>query len=414
MTERANSMHILWMAVLYIGTAGLVGGVTNHLAIKMLFYPRNPLYLFGKKVPFTPGLIPKRKDEIGGSLGKVVSEYLVTTEGLTHALGKPELRAGIESKLREWLDAACASELTAAEALQRFWPQADGQPNLQAQLAAWLRSRSGDVLERLWNEPAVADKRLGELIPGWNEASRERLVAAAVQSLVAGLTRELHTPQGERLLRKVSTQFLEQSGGFLGTLAGIFMDEDKLVQRVRTAIVGQLSSASVQQAVHRFLSGKIDGFEQKTIREAIEWLARDAGEAAGGEQPGGEQPSLEQPGLAWLRRQLDRLPIEAWLERLGSIKVRSLLAPRNEWLASKIPLAVDWALGKLQERIPVIVKAIDLPKIVEAQVANFPVERIETIILSLSGKEFRAITWLGVLLGGIIGAGQLVIFLLQQ
>ena len=39
----------------------VIGAATNHLAIKMLFRPYKPYYLFGKQLPFTPGLIPKKK-----------------------------------------------------------------------------------------------------------------------------------------------------------------------------------------------------------------------------------------------------------------------------------------------------------------------------------------------------------------
>jgi uncharacterized membrane protein YheB (UPF0754 family) len=53
-----------------------------------------------------------------------------------------------------------------------------------------------------------------------------------------------------------------------------------------------------------------------------------------------------------------------------------------------------------------------LPQLVEAQVAKFPIERLEEIILSVSGKEFRAITWLGVLLGGLIGLVQSLVTIL--
>ena len=56
---------ILFMAVI----GAIIGGVTNHLAIKMLFKPHNPIYIKGKRLPFTPGLIPKRREELARQLG---------------------------------------------------------------------------------------------------------------------------------------------------------------------------------------------------------------------------------------------------------------------------------------------------------------------------------------------------------
>ena len=40
---------------------GLIGYYTNDIAIKMLFRPYKVLYIFGRKVPFTPGLIPSNQ-----------------------------------------------------------------------------------------------------------------------------------------------------------------------------------------------------------------------------------------------------------------------------------------------------------------------------------------------------------------
>lgn len=75
-------MEGIGFIVTSIVVAAVIGGVTNHLAIKMLFHPRRAIKLGNVKLPFTPGIIPKRKDEIARSLGQVVSRYLVTSDGL--------------------------------------------------------------------------------------------------------------------------------------------------------------------------------------------------------------------------------------------------------------------------------------------------------------------------------------------
>tara|TARA_B100001250_G_scaffold414363_1_gene452232 strand:- start:644 stop:1162 length:519 start_codon:yes stop_codon:yes gene_type:complete len=57
----------------------LVGWVTNILAIEMLFSPRKPLYLLGKKVPFTPGLIPQNRDKMLDIASDRVSNVMIDT-----------------------------------------------------------------------------------------------------------------------------------------------------------------------------------------------------------------------------------------------------------------------------------------------------------------------------------------------
>ncbi len=53
------------MKIYIIGAliGAVIGYITNWLAIKMLFRPREAKYIFGMKLPFTPGLIPKEKVE---------------------------------------------------------------------------------------------------------------------------------------------------------------------------------------------------------------------------------------------------------------------------------------------------------------------------------------------------------------
>ena len=62
-----------------------IGCFTNYIAIKMLFRPYNSKKIFGKNIPFTPGIIPKRKKEVAKSIGNVVSAELIDkSEILSH------------------------------------------------------------------------------------------------------------------------------------------------------------------------------------------------------------------------------------------------------------------------------------------------------------------------------------------
>ena len=50
----------------------IIGYITNYIAIKMLFRPLVPKYVLGVRVPFTPGIIPRRKAQLADALGKAV------------------------------------------------------------------------------------------------------------------------------------------------------------------------------------------------------------------------------------------------------------------------------------------------------------------------------------------------------
>jgi uncharacterized membrane protein YheB (UPF0754 family) len=47
---------------------------TNLIAIKMLFRPRKKIMIGRFHVPFTPGVVPKRKDQLAGVLGKAITD----------------------------------------------------------------------------------------------------------------------------------------------------------------------------------------------------------------------------------------------------------------------------------------------------------------------------------------------------
>ena len=53
-------------------SGGIIGYFTNWLAIKMMFRPQQPKYLFGVKLPFTPGLIPKEHGRIAEAIEHLV------------------------------------------------------------------------------------------------------------------------------------------------------------------------------------------------------------------------------------------------------------------------------------------------------------------------------------------------------
>ena len=65
---------------------GVIGYITNDLAIKMLFRPRKAVYIGKFHVPFTPGLIPSQQGRIAQSIGDVVSSQLLNEETLRQTL----------------------------------------------------------------------------------------------------------------------------------------------------------------------------------------------------------------------------------------------------------------------------------------------------------------------------------------
>lgn len=69
----------------------LIGLVTNYIAVKMLFRPYQARYIGKLRIPFTPGIIPRRQQALAGALGHMIADTLVREEDLQNALLSKEV-----------------------------------------------------------------------------------------------------------------------------------------------------------------------------------------------------------------------------------------------------------------------------------------------------------------------------------
>lgn len=64
----------------------VIGYFTNLIAVKMLFFPHEEKRIFGWRVPFTPGAIPKGKARLAKSAGIIVQNELFTRDDISGRL----------------------------------------------------------------------------------------------------------------------------------------------------------------------------------------------------------------------------------------------------------------------------------------------------------------------------------------
>lgn len=92
-------MNLQIIAAPLIG--GIIGLITNGLAIHMLFRPHNEIRIGKFRLPFTPGLIPKEKGRIAGAVGKIVGNELLNGETLTKALCSEDMQNAFYQKYED-------------------------------------------------------------------------------------------------------------------------------------------------------------------------------------------------------------------------------------------------------------------------------------------------------------------------
>ena len=78
----------------------IIGYVTNYIAVRMLFRPYKQKRIGKLKIPFTPGIIPKRQPQIAKAVGKAVGENLFTEEDIKKSFSVMEFN--VKSLLKDY------------------------------------------------------------------------------------------------------------------------------------------------------------------------------------------------------------------------------------------------------------------------------------------------------------------------
>ena len=79
-TSSQNSSLFVWLLPFI---AALIGWLTNFLAVKMLFHPRETKNVAGLKFQ---GVFPKRQKQLAHKLGSLVAEELISSDEITHRI----------------------------------------------------------------------------------------------------------------------------------------------------------------------------------------------------------------------------------------------------------------------------------------------------------------------------------------
>ncbi len=120
-------MEIDWgRALITVAFGALAGGITNRIAVWMLFHPYSPPTMMGRTVGWLQGAVPKNQARLADSIGRVVGSTLLTPEdiaselkGLEHAFQDRlrelavELSGGEQPSLTDILPAEAISEIRA-------------------------------------------------------------------------------------------------------------------------------------------------------------------------------------------------------------------------------------------------------------------------------------------------------------
>lgn len=364
-------MTILLMVII----GAFIGGLTNYLAIKMLFHPHQPKYIGKWRVPFTPGVIPKRRDQLAKQLGQLVVNHLLTVESLQLKLQDPVLKQQLEQKaVNEW-----ENFLQQSTTIQHLHVNIDGD-HLQAQLA----DRIVDQVE------AMIETHREEAISQWldriiNQEDLKKMEQLLREKLVLLLSSDMTKQKMELIIQSYAA-----SKGFAGKMILSMISGEELAGKVQRLLADYLLSADGRAWLREVLEKEWHDIRSEKV-QIIEPILK--------------KESTQQVLYSIIKAQL---PVNKWL----SAPLQEMLRPYSDQFKQEvIPRVVQRLLESLSGNTAKILQEMKVAEMVENQVAKFPISRIEELVLSISRKEFTLITYLGALLGGIIGLIQAILFI---
>ncbi|MYL32379.1 DUF445 family protein [Pontibacillus yanchengensis] len=376
-------MKILLLILLMMVIGAIIGGVTNSLAIKMLFRPFQPKYIGNKQLPFTPGLIPKRRNELADQLGKMVVEHLLTPEGLRRKF----LDATFQRQMEEWAKTEVDRFLQSEQSLEN-WLNSYNVPldvkNMEQTIYDFTQKRYHQVMDQ------YREESIKELMPPNLDEKGRASMETASSYILDQLDQYISSEQGKRKLGDIIERYLEGQG-FLGNMISNFLGNEGLVDKVQPAISNYLQSTETKGWLTSLLETEWDKWTNKDVRFYEDKVGSD----------------VIAKTLASVVT--SAVPVQEWMNRSIAEHTNTL---RPYVLDTMVPSLVSHIGVYLSERIPEIMEKLHLSDIVKQEVESFSVERLETMILDISRREFKMITYLGALLGGVIGLVQGIIAIL--
>lgn len=90
-------MDYSYIAAPIIGA--IIGYSTNWIAVKMMFRPRKAIKIGKITLPFTPGIIPKNRENIAQAISNTISNNLLTEQDLRKTLLSEEMKEKIKESI---------------------------------------------------------------------------------------------------------------------------------------------------------------------------------------------------------------------------------------------------------------------------------------------------------------------------
>lgn len=195
----------------------------------------------------------------------------------------------------------------------------------------------------------------------------------------------------------------------LNVLVGQIESEkfDSIKREIANRIIELLKSEELSASVSTYVQEAIERFRPQTLGEALQHVDPDL------VQTGRQFLTRSLIGLlsrddtartinAVLSSQIERLLV-APIGRLGDHVSRNSMERASKALVERITEAA-------RERLPTAIAEFDVGGVVRRKVSDYPIEKLEELVLSVAKHHLKTIELFGAVIGFFIGVGQAIYF----
>ena len=377
-------MDFIWTITFMAIVGAAIGAVTNHFAIKMLFRPHEAKYIGSWRVPFTPGLIPKRRDELAKQLGNTVIQHLLTPD----IFKKKYFNEEMKNKTNHFLTEQLNDKIFRSDKTIKDWLKLAGLENVPSIVNDKIEEQVDSQFSQL--KSRFEKETIRQLAPmDWQEKADTKVGEIVSYILLKGEA-FFESDEGKLTVKNLIDDFLSTKGT-LGNMIQMFMGESSsLAGKVQPEILKFLRAPGTKNMLEKIVQNEWEKLKDRPLNEMMDGFDFD-------------------PIVKNVKGYLvDQLAIE---ERLN-YGFLHYFPEVTRWTESYlVPKVTTFAFLEAESKLEEVLRKMKLEDMVKEQVDTFPVSRLEEIVLGISKREFKMITILGGVLGGLIGIIQgLIVF----
>lgn len=193
-------MDVIWNTLIMMAVGGLIGWITNVIAIKMLFWPKKPITIPGTSWQII-GLLPKRHHELAVSIGQAIDENLLPLADVIAYMEKHNYREHVVSAITTHVDTRIRAKLP------QFIPE-----KIKSMICDYVKEIIANESEALFNQVIASSMDQLQQNLRFGPIVEEKIKSFDLDHL-------------ERLIKDLSARELrhiELIGLFLGIIIGLF------------------------------------------------------------------------------------------------------------------------------------------------------------------------------------------------